>query len=84
MGAALLKGLLTSSFAGLPVDRGLGLLPSCAGKETWVGSLTGRLVTGSRDGTASVWDLAARQASLILAPSGGGWATPRRDLARIR
>lgn len=30
LGAALLKGLLTSSFAGLPVDRRLGLLAPCA------------------------------------------------------
>src|ERR1700753_3855651 len=31
-GAALLKGLLTSSFAGLSADRRLGLLPSCTGE----------------------------------------------------
>jgi hypothetical protein len=39
MGAALLEGLLTSSFAGLWADRLLGLLLPCTGKETWMGSL---------------------------------------------
>jgi hypothetical protein len=42
-----------------------------------MGSLIGRLVAGSRDGTARAWELAMRQASLILVPSaGGGAATP--------
>jgi hypothetical protein len=31
-----------------------------------MGSLIGRLVTGSRDGTARAWDLATRLASLVL------------------
>jgi hypothetical protein len=43
-----------------------------------MGSLTGRLVTGSRDGQPRAWDLTARQASLVLAPSAGGWAAARR------
>src|SRR6202012_4184629 len=32
LGAAFLKGLLTSSFVGLSADRRLGLLPSCTGE----------------------------------------------------
>jgi WD40 repeat protein len=33
-----------------------------------------RLVTGGRDGTAWCWDLATRQATLVLAPRADGWA----------
>jgi hypothetical protein len=75
-GAALLKGLLTSRLAGLPGVGGLVFYRRVRGDETWMGSLTGPLVTGSRDGTARARNLATRLASLILVPSAGGAATP--------